>query len=341
MRRIALALCLLAGPALAHDPNAPAAAPAPPPPPLLPANNPNTCAPIWQAVGLPVSHKDPEALLLNAPSGLTSPTVICHNQFITQYNSYTKNPDWVIERLSPATTEGTNTRPSVSFKPDPGLPADVATAVDDDYRGSGLARGHNAASADFKANAEWMKDTFWFSNAVPQVQNGFNGGTWKELEEHVQDLAKSLKGDDAIYVITGPVDLPRDGAEIVIPAEQNACNQEIRLAGIAQLQEQKTAVCDATDANPAATCAHGVAVPAGLFKIIYEPRMDRAFGFLMSNEDHRKLKRKGLSQTAYFEKWRASLSAIEEATNLSFFPDKSRRWRNIHEATCPETRWRQ
>jgi len=331
-----------AAPAAVPD-TAPDPTPAPPvlPAELAAANNPFTCKDLWEEIGLPVTHKDPEALLLNAPSGLLSPTILCHEKFIAQYNSYTKTPDWVIERLNRETTQGDNRRPSTSFKPDENLPDGVETAENSDYTHSGLARGHNAASADFKASEAWMRDTFWFSNAVPQVQNGFNGGTWKELEEHVQDLAKSLGDGDSIYVITGPVDLPRDGDDILVPADQNACNQEIRLAGVSRLQDHKVALCDATDANPTATCDHGVAVPSGLFKIIYEPRMGRAFGFMMSNEDHRKLRAKGVSHTQYFEKWRASLDVIEEATNINFFPDKPLRWRNINETSCPETRWRQ
>jgi DNA/RNA endonuclease G (NUC1) len=184
-----------------------------------------------------------------------------------------------------------------------------------------------------------MKKTFVFSNAVPQVQNGFNGGIWKELEEHVQDFARSLDEEKAIYVITGPVDLPPDGSETVIAADQNSCPNEIRLAGLDKLR--KRAICDANDKQAGNSCVHGVAVPSGLFKIIYVPFLERAFGFLLSNEDHRKIKSRGISNADYFEKWRASIDVIEDAANLDFFPGKSRRWRNVHEQTCTLTRWRQ
>ena len=405
-------LALSAAPALADDPNKPA-----------------TCFDIWGDIGLPVSHKDPGAILLNVTNDIDPPSVIiCHQRFVVQYNCYTKNPDWVIERLSVETTLGDNTRPKVKFQPEPNIPKPepvaapkpdpvpattagsaslvptddngnsvilngemltgatvhidtsngvnltltapgsttnipattlvstpsdsvpahshatsfdpCVSAVDDEYKNSGFARGHNAASADFKKNADWMIDTFVLSNAIPQVQHGFNGGTWKELEEHVQDLAKSLPEEDSIFVITGPVDLPREGEPTIIPADQNACHKRIRLAGIQDLIEQKTAICDGNDKDPSFDCQNGVAVPAGMYKIIYEPQMDRAFGFMMTNEDHRKFKDKNISHTAYFEEWRASLDVIEETTNLNFFPDKSQRWRNIHETSCPATRWR-
>lgn len=321
------------------------------------ANNPHACAHVWQEIGLPVSHKgqlenegDPEDrqnendrvdsdIQQNAAEVIKSPTIVCREHFITQYNSFTKNPDWVIERLTREIVEGMNTRPSVGFKRDPKLPQGVLSAVDKDYRGSGLARGHQAASADFKSNLEWMKETFVFSNAVPQVQNGFNGGIWKELEEHVQDFAKSLDEEEAIYVITGPIDLPVDGSETIIAADQNGCLNELRLAGLEKLRKRD--ICDENDQHASHKCTHGVAVPAALFKIIYVPFLERAFGFLMSNEDHRKIKSRGISNTDYFEKWRATVDVIEDASNLNFFPGKSRRWRNIHEQTCPVTRWRQ
>lgn len=308
-------------------------------------NNPQTCAHVWREIGLPVSHKDHQGFFNdqqeNQPDAaeIISPTIVCREHFITQYNSFTKNPDWVIERLTREIVEGMNTRPGVGFKRDPGLPRGVLSAFDKDYRNSGLARGHQAASADFKSNFDWMKETFVFSNAVPQVQNGFNGGIWKELEENVQDFARSLDDEKAIYVITGPVDMPPDGSETIIAADQNGCPNEIRLAGVEKLR--KRAICDNNDQHASNTCMHGVAVPSGLFKIIYVPFLERAFGFLMSNEDHRKIKSRGISNTDYFEKWRASIDVIEDASNLDFFPGKSRRWRTIHEQTCTLTRWRQ
>jgi len=155
MKRLTIALCLLAAPISAQD-----------------SNNRNSCSELWGAVGWPESHKDPAAMLLHIPEGMVvpAPEVACREHYVTQYNYHTKNPDFVIERLNASTTDGDNTRPDVSFKPDELLPSGGTGALDRDYRNSGLARGHNAASADFKSDADWMKQTFRFSNAVPQVQ---------------------------------------------------------------------------------------------------------------------------------------------------------------------------
>ena len=296
---------------------------------------------IKDAIGLPNSHKDvrdlpeEEASCLETEAGCVETIQICHHHFCTQYNFATKLPDWVIERLTPDIVTGDNTRPHVKFKPDPKLADKKLSAKDKDYAGSGLARGHQAASADFKFDSQCMKDTFIFSNAVPQVQNGFNGGIWRELESHVQNLAKHR---DEIYVITGPVEMAPDGAEIVIPEGNNACGQRIVLAGLSKLKKQS--ICNANDKDPSKVCEDGVAVPAGLFKIVYIPETERAFGFLMSNEDHRELKDDDISSEAYFEEWRATIQAIEEAANLEFFTNLSLRESRTRKTHCTETRWR-
>lgn len=265
--------------------------------------------------------------------------IVCRDHFITQYNSYTKNPDWVIERLDRETVTGTHNRPNKKFTRDPKLPIGAASAEERDYGSSNLSRGHQAASADFTSSEDWMKATFVFSNAVPQTQDGFNGGIWKDLEEHIQDLAKSLKDDEAIYVITGPVDMNVDGSEIVVDPDKNPCGKPIRLAGLSKLK--KRSICDANDHHADNICDHGVAVPSGLFKIIYSPHRDRAVGYLMSNEDHRNIHLRGISVTQYLEQQRASIDLIEDLSDLNFFTGKSQRWRRVHEESCPVQQWRQ
>jgi DNA/RNA endonuclease G (NUC1) len=296
---------------------------------------------IEETIGLPDSHKDqhdPSEVGITCPADepdCAEPLLICHEQFCTQYNFATKLPDWVIERLTPEIVSGKNKRPNVKFKPDSKLPDDKLSATDKDYAGSGLSRGHQAASADFKCKKDWMKQTFVFSNAVPQVQNGFNGGIWRQLESHVQNLAKHR---DEIFVITGPVEMAPDGAETVISEGANACGNRIVLAGLSKLK--KSSICDANDNDPSKACDAGVAVPAGLFMIIYVPETERTFGFVMSNEDHRKLKDGDVKAVDYFEEWRATIEVIEEAANLEFFTSLSLRDSTMRKGHCTETRWR-
>lgn len=263
------------------------------------------------------------------PNG-TALEIDCKDRYCVQHNSYTRQPDWVIERLTPSIVCGSNKRPNGwSANPDVSNPA-----TDNDYKHSGYARGHNAASADFKADLDWMKQTFFFSNAVPQIQDGFNGSFWKYLEEDVQNLARS--GAD-LLVITGPVPADPDGREIVVPASRNGCNRDIRLAGISKLK--KLRICDANDGTSTGDCGDtGVAVPAGMFKIVYMPDQGRVFAFVMSNEDHRPLRSRKLSNSEYYATWQVSLGVIEELTNLTLLANLSARERRQKLMEC--TAWR-
>ena len=44
-----------------------------------------------------------------------------------------------------------------------------------------------------------QQQTFYVTNQVPQIHNGFNNGIWKNLESAVQDLAKN----EELFVTTG------------------------------------------------------------------------------------------------------------------------------------------
>lgn len=279
------------------------------------------------AMGFPVLHDD--------VADSTKRGTVCHDQFCTEFDGERKTPVWVAERLTPNIVTGDNPRPRLGWKHDPKLLDDVPKVKDGDYKHSGLARGHMAASADFKCSVTWMKQTFIFSNAVPQVQNGFNGGAWRWLEDHIQKLAKKRS---EVITITGPVHLRDDGAEIVVAEGQNACGTEITLAGLATLG--KAAICDANDDDSSKPCEAGVAVPSGLFKIIYLPEKERVFAFLMSNEDHRPFKKSGQSTTDYLEQWRVSINVIEDLTNLQFFPKWSSRMDRVMKDGCAVTTWR-
>lgn len=45
--------------------------------------------------------------------------------------------------------------------------------------------------------------TYYATNATPQIQNAFNGGIWNKLEEGVRGIAKATS--DTVYVVTGAV----------------------------------------------------------------------------------------------------------------------------------------
>ena len=61
------------------------------------------------------------------------------------------------------------------------------------------SRGHMIPNASRNGNEEMQKQTFYVTNAVPQIQDKFNGGIWQSLEKALQTIGKS----EEIYVVTG------------------------------------------------------------------------------------------------------------------------------------------
>jgi endonuclease G len=166
---------------VAHTETAPAA----PPAPL------DACLQRFAAIGLPKARG-------SQPS---TPTLICRRGYALSYDYDTHDPDWVIERLTPAELTGKATR-SNQFKPDPAL---TAPQVDNpDYTRSGFDRGHQAPAGDARFDQSVMDDSFYFSNMAPQVGIGFNRGAWAYLEETVRAWVL-CGGRSEVFVITGPI----------------------------------------------------------------------------------------------------------------------------------------
>ena len=69
-------------------------------------------------------------------------------------------------------------------------------SYNDDY-----SRGHLIPNASRNARREEQEQTFYVTNSVPQIQNGFNGGVWMHLESAVQHYAEH----EPLYITTGVV----------------------------------------------------------------------------------------------------------------------------------------
>lgn len=69
-------------------------------------------------------------------------------------------------------------------------------SYNDDY-----SRGHLIPNASRNARREAQEQTFYVTNSVPQIQNGFNGGVWMHLESAVQHYAEH----EPLYITTGVV----------------------------------------------------------------------------------------------------------------------------------------
>jgi DNA/RNA endonuclease G (NUC1) len=188
-------------------------------------------------------------------------------------------------------------------------PAGRASNADYTKPKANLDRGHMAPAEDFNRTRASMKETFIYSNAVPQVGDRFNGSIWKELETEVRKIA--LKHGDT-FVITGPVRRSGDSNELTIAAAENSCGNRIELKGP---NPRERFICAAGSDKPDVFCNKGVSVPIGVYKIIYIRKTKTAYAFVMPNIDHDP----GSDQTAYLDKFRISIPALENITNLKFF----------------------
>ena len=60
------------------------------------------------------------------------------------------------------------------------------------------ARGHQIPNADRKGSMN--QQVYYNTNSTPQIQNGFNGGIWENLESAIR---KAIPTSDTLYVVTG------------------------------------------------------------------------------------------------------------------------------------------
>ncbi len=68
------------------------------------------------------------------------------------------------------------------------------------YANNEYARGHQIPNADRNGVDAMQAQTYYYANLTPQIQNGFNGGIWSNLEGAVRSLCSTC---DTVYVVTG------------------------------------------------------------------------------------------------------------------------------------------
>lgn len=280
-----------------------------------PKNDPQTCRELWKEVGLP--------RYAQATDRSTLP--VCHTRYVLSHNNDTKTPDWVFEQLDHSQFSGGITRPDIKFSSESAVPKDKA-ARDDDYTNSKFDRGHQAPSADFASKVELMNESFILSNAVPQQGIGFNRHIWKDFEDLTRNIA-TARG--RVYVITGPVYRDENGKAPVITKQFNRCGNEIKL----QSPDARQDICEAKNQNPGATCDAGVAVPVGMFKIIYDPSRPQVNAYIMPNINHTEA---GESPTPidYLKQFQVTVHVVERFTSLEFFRDFAKRKRDQLNLRC-------
>ena len=143
------------------------------------------------------------------------------------HDNASKTPDWVVELLTKAKLTNKFTRPKVDFSPDPCIPENGSPNPGDYAKTADKFEiGHMAPSEDFNNSDVNMRDTFVFSNAVPQAGDTFNAAIWKTLETEVRNAAIARK---TLYVITGPMRGDGTKRTINIAKADNACGGAIEL----------------------------------------------------------------------------------------------------------------
>jgi len=148
---------------------------------------------------------DHPAAVHGLPTG--SETLRPFRGFVSCWDARTRNPRWVVERLAKLEggrrSSGSASRALSSFSEDAGVEPRFRARLED-YRGSGLDRGHLAPAASHKGSQAELDETFVLSNISPQVGAGFNRDYWARLEAWVGEL----RGSHELLVATGPLWLP-------------------------------------------------------------------------------------------------------------------------------------
>jgi endonuclease G len=132
-----------------------------------------------------------------------------HDGFVAMFDSSTRNPAWVIEHVTRDKMYGEADRGNSAFYEDEALDERLRNRLSD-FRWSGYDRGHLVPAANHKGHQGAMNETFCLSNISPQVGEGFNRDYWARFEKFVKDAAKT---SDGLYVVTGPLFLPRPDEE--------------------------------------------------------------------------------------------------------------------------------
>lgn len=152
----------------------------------------------------PVKATSTEAIsvknvLYPAPLKSTPEQILYRKGYTVSYNKETKIPNWVAWELTPEKLIERESRTD-KFLPDPDLPESQAVTTDD-YKRSGMDRGHMCPAGDNRWHWKAMQESFYMTNICPQNHN-LNRGDWKELEEACRLWAKK---EGKIYVVCGPV----------------------------------------------------------------------------------------------------------------------------------------
>lgn len=134
------------------------------------------------------------------PTGLKETTVrSCHLRYVTEFDTLCRIPQLVTHKLRLIDLEYSTSRTD-SFRSDPNIQGEYQ-ATNSDYSRSGFDRGHLAPANDMKESLEVMRESFYYSNIVPQAPSN-NRGVWKRIENYVH---RQVKVYNSLIIHTGTI----------------------------------------------------------------------------------------------------------------------------------------
>ena len=81
----------------------------------------------------------------------------------------------------------------------PAIATSQQVNICDSSYNDGYSRGHLIPKASRDAESTMLKETYYVTNAVPQIQDNFNSGVWSSLENELQNRAASQR----LYIVSG------------------------------------------------------------------------------------------------------------------------------------------
>lgn len=166
---------------------------------------------------------DAQSAWLELPAETSSQTAAEYTYYVDNgatrnytmyYDKATYTPLWVAYPMKKAYDgeEGATTY-SASWSNNPDIDDQYEVSVwegsynvpytQEGFNDTSYNRGHMIPDASRDGNQEMVKQAYYATNSVPQIQDGFNGGIWATIEGTVRGEIKESSYE--LYVVTGAV----------------------------------------------------------------------------------------------------------------------------------------
>lgn len=159
-------------------------------------------------------------------------------------------------------------------------------------------RGHIVNSQDRLSSKDMNGQTYYLSNIQPQV-NGFNAGVWLNMENKVNALGRSLRGDEYLYIVKGGTTQPT--AKVPQP------------------------FIDDPNIN--------IKVPRYFFMAILKFKSDKTYQAIGFWAEHK------INSDQNLKKYCKSIDELEELTGINFFHNLDNATENAVESQCNPSNW--